>query len=585
MAAEKRPRQAVGAGRRFAWYGRLSTKDKQDPTLSFPSQREACAEKAVELGGEIVCEFTDQEAGRRDDRAGWAELLREAKERDARRFDAVIVYGTSRLSRDLFHALTYEREMTRAGVEVFYALTASDQTSPEGRLIRHMFQALDQFEVEKLGREVRRGQKQNTRQGYRNGGRAPYGYRLRHEAHPDPARAKAGDTKSRLVVNPEQAPVIAEIFDRFLAGAGYKEIANELNRPGEPPPPSHVDSKRNTSGKWAKTTIKSMLENPTYTGRLYWNRLDSRAHKQGVGPVVRRDKNEWVEADEHHEALISDEQFERAQAEMQRRSTGQGGNRRRRPQKRPYLLRGIVHCATGHNPLRMQGRARKGEPTYYTCGYRTSYGDRAAEAVGHGKWQYVREESLITLIDSFFASRIFGADRLAHLRAQSSTLASELQSSNDDQRTRIAKQVGEVDQRIERQLGAIEAGVDPVLVGERIRNLKAEREEAQAALAQLEDSRRNSTAIDPDDALAVLGALPDLGKRLAAADPEIRRAVFDAFRLRVDIDRNAGQIRLKALVSSAFGEARDLSDLGDAGDPALSVKAIPLRGFEPRFPD
>jgi len=154
MAAERRSRSAADPGRRFAWYGRLSTKDKQDPTLSFPSQREACAEKAEELGGEIVCEFTDQEAGRRDDRA---ELLREAKERDARRFDAVIVYATSRLSRDLFHALTYEREMTRAGVEVFYALTAGDQTSPEGRLIRHMFQALDQFEVEKLGREVRRG--------------------------------------------------------------------------------------------------------------------------------------------------------------------------------------------------------------------------------------------------------------------------------------------------------------------------------------------------------------------------------------------------------------------------------------------
>ena len=164
--------------RRFAWYGRLSTKDKQDPTLSFPSQREICATKAAELDGEIVCDFTDQEAGRRDDRAGWADLLREAKERDARRFNAVIIYSTSRLSRDLFHALTYEREMTRAGIEVFYALTAGDQTSPEGRLIRHMFQALDQFEVEKLGREVRRGQKENTRQGYRNGGRAPYGYRL-----------------------------------------------------------------------------------------------------------------------------------------------------------------------------------------------------------------------------------------------------------------------------------------------------------------------------------------------------------------------------------------------------------------------
>ncbi len=156
--------------RNFAWYGRLSTKDKQDPTISFPSQRDACEAKVAELSGRIVCEFTDQEAGRRDDRARWAELVREAKEPDARRFDAVIVYATSRLSRDLFHALAYEREMKRAGVEIFYAITAGDQTSPEGRLIRHMFQALDQFEVEKLGREVRRGQTENIRQGYRNGG-------------------------------------------------------------------------------------------------------------------------------------------------------------------------------------------------------------------------------------------------------------------------------------------------------------------------------------------------------------------------------------------------------------------------------
>jgi site-specific DNA recombinase len=122
-----------------------------------------------------------------------------------------------------------------------------------------MFQALDQFEVEKLGREVRRGQTENTRQGYRNGGRAPCGYRLRHEPHPDPARARAGDKKSRLVVDAERAPVIAEIFDRFLAGSGYKEIADHLNRPGGPPPLSHVDTRRNTAGKWSKNTLRAIL--------------------------------------------------------------------------------------------------------------------------------------------------------------------------------------------------------------------------------------------------------------------------------------------------------------------------------------
>ncbi len=71
-----------------------------------------------------------------------------------------------------------------------------------------------------------------------------------------------------------------------------------------------------------------MLENPVYTGHLYWNRLDSRAHKQGVGPVTRRSRDEWIEADEQHEPLITEEQFERVQAEMKRRSCPAPGSDR-----------------------------------------------------------------------------------------------------------------------------------------------------------------------------------------------------------------------------------------------------------------
>ena len=253
--------------RRFAWYGRLSTKDKQDPTLSFPSQRETCERKVEELGGRIVADLTDQESGRRDDRAAWSELVREARDPERRRFDAVVIYSTSRLARDLFRALAYERELARARVEVLYAVAAGDQSSPEGRLVRHIFQALDQFEVEKLGRETRRGQTENTRQGYRSGGRAPYGYCLERQPHPDPRCARAGDHKSRLAPDSEQAPVVVEIFDRYLAGWGFKEIANHLNRPGGPSPPRHVDSQRNTAGKWSKTTIRAILENPALHGQ------------------------------------------------------------------------------------------------------------------------------------------------------------------------------------------------------------------------------------------------------------------------------------------------------------------------------
>jgi hypothetical protein len=127
-------------------------------------------------------------------------------------------------------------------------------------------------------------------------------------------RARAGDRKSRLVRDLDQALVVAEIFDRYPTGWGFKEIANHLNRPGGPQPPRHVDSTGNTAAKWSKTTIRAILGNPVYTGRLYWNWLDFRQAKLGEGPVVRRAEEEWVESQERHEAIVPDDWFERAAA-------------------------------------------------------------------------------------------------------------------------------------------------------------------------------------------------------------------------------------------------------------------------------
>jgi hypothetical protein len=79
-----------------------------------------------------------------------------------------------------------------------------------------------------------------------------------------------------------------------------------------------------------------------------------------------------------------------------------------------------------------------------------------------------------------------------------------------------------------------------------------------AAPAELDDAGRTDTAIDVDDACEILDSLSNLTEALAAADPALRRRVFDAFRLALTIDRNAGQIRAKALISSAFTKTRDL---------------------------
>lgn len=195
-------------------------------------------------------------------------------------------------------------------------------------------------------------------------------------------------------------------------------------------------------------------------------------------------------------------------------------------------------------------------------------------ATGHGKWQYVREDNLIALVDAFFGTRVFGPERLEHFRGQASALATELKSNGSVERDRAGDQLADVERRIERQLAAIEAGVDPAVVGERIRVLKAERQEIQTLVSQLDHNNGKGEHLDAEESAAVLDSIPDLSKALKEADPELRRAVFEAFRLRVEIDRNSGLIRLKALVSSAFSQAGALSDIG-------ATKAIAGAGFEP----
>jgi hypothetical protein len=168
---------------------------------------------------------------------------------------------------------------------------------------------------------------------------------------------------------------------------------------------------------------------------------------------------------------------------------------RPRPQRRFFLLRGVVHCATGHNPLRMHGKERKGI-TYYVCGYRASYGDNAASALGHGKWQYIREDRLTDLINRFFGTYVFGRNAAAHLRAQHAALAPSIADESAEQRERLTGQLSDLDQRIARQLAAIESGVDPVLVGERIRALKSEREGVETALATLDLEQRQRIVLN-----------------------------------------------------------------------------------------
>ena len=97
----------------FAFYGRVSTEDAQDPSLSLPRQLAACERIVQQAGGKIVACYWDIESGRKqlDKRGtgadgsrfavglpragGLPDLLAAAA--NGRTFDAVIVDSGGRI--------------------------------------------------------------------------------------------------------------------------------------------------------------------------------------------------------------------------------------------------------------------------------------------------------------------------------------------------------------------------------------------------------------------------------------------------------------------------------------------------------
>ena len=569
------------SGLRFAHYGRLSTTDKQDPALSFPSQRKACERRVEELGGRITCDFTDQESGAKADRVGWTALTVEARDRQARRFDAVVIYNTARLSRDRVHAGLFERELRKVGVDIHYATGGGDPATAEGRMMIGLQQIFDQFERDKLARETKRGMREATEQGFRTGGRAPYGYVRSLEAMPE---GHLGDrTKSRVTLEPQpdQASVVAEIFHLHAdRGLSCTAIANHLNRPAGPPSPNHVDSARNVRGHWAASSIRAMLRNPVYTGRTVWNRLDfSTARENGHGGARVRAEEEWVVSEQAHIALISDETFAASQARFSQRP-------RRQPSstgaKRTYLFAGMVHCATGHQPLSMQGKARKTHH-YYACSYGASYGDVAAcDAHAGQKWIYLREDALLPLVEQFFAQRIFGPLRLEKLRKQLKTAVRDRQQEGRHVGTRLRDYIADAERRIKVQVQTLEDGVEAEIVTARIAELRADIAAAEADLAALDP---DEAEVDLEDLEAQLARLPDLSRQLRRASPEIKRQTFEAFGLRIDYDKAERTISVSATVTetvaNAFENTKGLREEAPGAANGVTVSDIAGAGFEP----
>jgi site-specific DNA recombinase len=550
-----------------AFLGRTSTLLLQDPAASLRRQAREVQEK-LPPGWFISAWFWDVESGGLDLEqrghgtahqavdvglprdGGLAALLAEAAG-PSPRFAAVMCEDIERSGRDTFNALKLERQLGDAGIPLF---ATDEPINVEGMnattiLIRRVKQGIAEWYRFQLKEKAWRGFEQHTIDGYNIGG-APYGYRPERTAHPNPVKAAQGRTKTRLVLDPVRAPVVAQVFTwRAVDKLGVTTITNRLNAdPAAYPSPK--------PGGWNATTVYALLGNPKYTGHMVYGRRRSTGRRR----FHTAPQDQWIWSPEAtHPAIITRQTWDTAQTAGAEHASSRDdpGLASHPAARRSYVLRSRCRCRDCKR--RMRGtltRPYPGHPgyVYYTCPHNPASPRHTAQAPDHPRTVKVREDDLLAVIRQFFATHVFGPDRAAMLAARLPATAAEDTARREQETARLHRRLRKIDAAENAHAREIENLASlpqnsPAITAlrsriiERFGELEAERTQINDRLAALDQA----TGQDNDPAL--LDLLPMLGDALPGLPASIQARLFAAFGLELIYNKQDHQVTIYATIT------------------------------------
>lgn len=226
---------------RFAFAGRCSTEDLQDPEASRNWQLTRARALIEPAGGQIVTEYFDVGHSRslpwqRRPRAN--ELL-QALRNPNRGFDAVVIGEPQRTFYGNQFGNTFPVFVHfRIPLWVPEVGGPIDPDNEAHDLVMSVFGGMSKGERNRIKIRVRTAMgSQAQLQGRYLGGRPPYGYRIADAGpHPNPSKAAAGQRVHKLELDPGAALVVQRIFTMYVEGMSYSAIAAQLTREGIPLP-------------------------------------------------------------------------------------------------------------------------------------------------------------------------------------------------------------------------------------------------------------------------------------------------------------------------------------------------------------
>lgn len=220
--------------------------------------------------------------------------------------------------------------------------------------------------------KVRSALRAQFKNGKFHGSTPPYGY------------LKDPTDHNHLVIDPQTAPVVQQIFEMALQGNGVRIIRNYL-RANRILRPSAYACKRGDRGylslpnedelqyAWNENAVRMILRNPTYSGNLCGYKRVSPNMK--IKRRFCRKPDEWDVIPNTHEGIVPQEIFDAVQKLMNSRQNTPRQNRN-------DLFAGILHCPDCGQILRCMKAHRMQRPEdahnyVYICNNYCCYGKNA----------------------------------------------------------------------------------------------------------------------------------------------------------------------------------------------------------------
>ncbi|MDD3400976.1 MAG: recombinase family protein [Eubacteriales bacterium] len=174
-----------------------------------------------------------------------AEFLRLIEDCRAGKVDAIITKSVSRFGRNTVDTLVFTRELRNLGVDVYFEKEELHSCSSEGELLLTLMAAFAESESVSMSDNIKWGKRKRFENGTIESLALNniYGFRK---------------TSGDIVINETEAAVVRHIYDLFISGYGYTEIANRLIEENAPT--------RREGATWANTTVKNIIANEKLCG-------------------------------------------------------------------------------------------------------------------------------------------------------------------------------------------------------------------------------------------------------------------------------------------------------------------------------